>query len=470
MNGHAAGTWTRGAPARSLVTLLATAFLASMLVALPSEAAETPVTIAGLIARAAPGDTVVVPPGTYREQLVIEKLIVLAGEGRAVIDGGGRGDVVRILAGGVTLRGFTIQGSARDVVDEPAAVRVLADRATIEDNRVRDALYGIVTEDSRGHRILRNHVSSFLDFGPERRGHALYLWHSDDSVVEGNTVRGAKDGVFLGFASHNRVERNHVSETRYAIHYMYADHNAFIDNVFRDSVAGGAIMFSRDITFRGNEFAYNRSAASGYGLLFKDVDDVVMEDNRVHHNRLGITLEGAPLAPGATVTLRHNFVGFNDVAIEIATTTAVTFTDNTFTGNLEQVVTTGHGNGRNVWSRDGRGNYWDDYQGYDADRDGVGDIPFQYDGAFDDLARREEWVRAYAFTPARLALDLAARWFPAFRPAPSVVDPHPLVQPTMRLEAGAPGAGRALDVLALAVMAGLPLTWWRVSGRRAARW
>lgn len=464
------GAWTRGARGRAASTVLLSALLASLLLVRVSGAATPSGSIAELVARANPGDTVVVPPGVYREQLVVDRRVTLVGNGEAVIDGGGRGDVVRVVAADVTLRGFTIRGSGRDVVAEPAAIRILADRATVEDNRIQDTLYGIVMEDSEGHRILRNQISSMVEFGAERRGHALYLWHADRTVVEGNTVRGAKDGVFLGFASHNRVEHNHVSDVRYGIHYMYADHNEFVGNVFRDGVAGGAIMFSRDVTFRGNEFSYNRSAASGYGLLFKDVDDVLMEDNRVHHNRLGITLEGAPLAPGATVTLRRNLVSFNDVAIEVSTTTAATLTENTFTGNLQQVVTTGRGAGRNAWSQDGRGNYWDDYQGYDADGDGVGDIPFQYDGIFEELTRRDEWIRAYAFTPARMALDLAARWFPAFRPEPSVVDRHPLVRPPMRLETTSSPAGRVTATLTMALLLAVPLVGWRWSARGGARW
>ncbi len=453
------------------LALAAVAFLASVLVMRPAEAAAAGDSIGRMIARANAGDTIVVPAGTYREQLVIDKSITLVGEGQPVIDAGRRGDVVLVTADDVTVRGFTIQGSARDVFEEPAGIRIKGNRATIEANVVRDTLYGIVMEDSAGHRVLRNEVSSIPEFGPERRGHALYLWHTDGTTIEGNTVTGAKDGIFLGFANHNRVERNRVTGARYGIHYMYADHNVFIDNVFRESVAGAAIMFSRDITFRGNEFAYNYSAASGYGLLFKDVDDVVMTDNLVHHNRLGITLEGAPHTPGSTVTLRHNLIGFNDTAIELATTTGVTFTDNTFVGNLEQVTTTGGSvEHLNTWALNGRGNYWDEYQGYDADGDGVGDIPFHYDGVFDDLARRSQWVRAYSYTPARLALDMAARWFPAFRPAPAVVDAHPLMRPSMRLDAPEDGASRIAGLAGALVLAGVPLAWWRWGGRRAATW
>lgn len=467
MNRHAAVR--HGFALRAAVVL--SIFAASAIAIRPVESATTE-SITAMIARANPGDTVTVPAGTYREQLVISKPVILVGEGHPVIDAGRRGDVIFVAADDVTIRGFTLQGSARDVVDEPAAIRIRGNRATIEANVIRDALYGIVMEDSAGHRVLNNQVSSVMEFGPERRGHALYVWHTDGTTIQGNTVTGAKDGVFLGFANHNHVEGNRVSDARYGIHYMYADHNTFIDNVFRESVAGGAIMFSRDITFRGNEFAYNRSAASGYGLLFKDVDDVEMTDNLVHHNRLGITLEGAPHDPGSTVTLTHNLVGFNDVALELSTTTGVTFTDNTFVGNLEQVTTTGGSvEHRNTWALNGRGNYWDDYRGYDANGDGVGDIPFHYDGAFDDLTRRSEWVRTYSYTPARMALDLAARWFPAFRPAPSVVDPHPLIRPSLRLQVGESGGRRAIDLSAALLLVGLPLgAWWRIAGKRAAGW
>jgi len=186
-----------------------------------------------------------------------------------------------------------------------------------------------------------------------------------------------------------------------------------------------------------------------------------------------MTMEGAPHQPGSFVTLRRNLIGFNQVALELASTTGVTFTENTFVGNLEQVATTGGSiEHRNTWALDGRGNYWDDYEGYDANGDGVGDIAFRYEGAFDDLVRRNEAVRAYSFTPARAALDLAARWFPSFRPEPRVVDPAPLMSPTLRLgDATAEGSDRVLGLLAGAILLAVPLLGLRAirsSGRRLA--
>ncbi len=459
---------------RSAVYTLAIAAAISVIGALlmgvqPVGTASEP--IGELIRRAQPGDTVVVPPGTYREQIVIDKPLTLIGEGAPVIDGGRKGDVVVIAAENVTLRGFVVQASARDVSGEPAGIRVRGNGATIADNRVRDVLYGIVLEGSNDNRIVNNHVSSIEEFSAERRGHGLYLWYTNGNLLEGNTVENVKDGIFLGFATHTRAIGNHLSGMRYGMHYMYADHNEFERNVFRDSVAGASIMFSRDIRLRGNEFAYNQSAASGYGLLFKDVDDVEMVDNRIHHNRLGITMEGTPNRPDGFVTLRNNFIGFNQIAVELASTTRATFTQNSFVGNIEQVKASGGSLSHNTWALDGQGNYWDEYQGYDANSDGVGDIPYRYEDVFGELVRRNEAVRAYSYTPARAALDLAASWFPAFRPDPNVVDPSPLMSPLATLDADTTSRGRITGLAVALVLTGIPLlVMFAPSRRRGAKW
>ncbi len=436
-----------------------------------SAATEPSSSIASLLEQAEPGATVTVPAGVYHEQLVITRPVVLIGEGWPVIDGGGKGDVIRVKAPGVTIQGFEIRNSSTDVSDEPAGVRVSANNSVIRQNRISEVMYGIELQDSGGHLVQDNDIASIARFGPERRGHGVYLWHTTDNTIEGNRITTAKDGFFVGFSSRNLIEHNTVTSSRYGIHYMYAEDNEFNANLFDGNIAGGVLMYSTKINFTGNEFTGSRSPASGYALLFKDVDDVMVEGNLMHHNRLGIGMEGAPASPGKYVTLTGNLIAFNQVGIELTTTTAATFTNNSFMGNMEQVVARG-GNvpEHNTWSVDGRGNYWDTYDGYDAGNDGIGDIPFKYDGSFDALVQENQALKAYAYTPARTALDLAARWFPAFRPEPRLVDEHPLMSPPVTLPSHTGAETRLVAAGVALVLLIVPLFAMRRVSSRFGRW
>ena len=461
-------SWRNTGPAAGAVVLVLMTSI-TLITPTPAEAAVPHASIAASIEAARPGDTVQIPAGTYLEQVVIDKALVLDGGGRAIIDGGAQGDVVRITAEDVTLRGFIVRNSARTVSNEPAGIRITADRANIEGNQLEDVLYGIILDASDQHVVRNNRVSSIRELPAERRGHALYVYDSADSLLVGNVVDHAKDGVFLGFAVRTTVEHNEISNVRYGLHTMYSDDLTLRGNVVQDNVAGASLMYSRGVAVFNNEFTGSRSLASGYGLLFKDVDDVELAGNRIHNNRIGLIMDGAPRTPGHYVTLRGNLIAYNQVALQLFTTTGVTFVENSFVGNLQQVESRGGDlEHRNQWSLDGRGNYWDDYQGFDANGDGTGDIPYRYEGVYDDLVSHNEALRAYAHTPAQTALDLAARWFPVYRLEPSVVDPHPLVAPTIGLDIGRNGGVNipaALASLALIAGAGAVFLAGRSRGR-----
>lgn len=56
--------------------------------------------------------------------------------------------------------------------------------------------------------------------------------------------------------------------------------------------------------------------------------------------------------------------------------------DNQFEGNISQVVVAGGKTAnRNQW----QGNYWDDYQGFDRNLDGIGDTPYELYGYADRI-------------------------------------------------------------------------------------
>ncbi|MGD9934852.1 MAG: nitrous oxide reductase family maturation protein NosD [Dehalococcoidia bacterium] len=469
-------TWKNtGTASAAVVAVLATALVAIGGPVGPGAGYSTAVageSITEALARALPGDTVRIKGGVHHEQLVIDKPVVLIGEDSPVIDAGQTGDVVVIAAEGVTLRGFVIQGSGRGVSAEPAGIRVMAAGATIEDNVVRDVLYGIVLQETGSHTVRDNHVESVQEFSQERRGNAIYLHNSYDNTIESNTITDAKDGILLLFADRNLIRGNTVTHVRYGIHFMYASDNQMIDNVFSHNVNGGVLMYSNGTVFRNNEFSYNRSLASGYGIMFKDVDDVEISGNLIHHNRIGLALEGAPFTPGAFVKIDGNLVGYNQTAVGLFTTTDVTFRENTFVGNLQQIdAVAGNIGQKNRWSEDGRGNYWDDYQGYDADGDGVGDLPYRYAGAYDALVKKNEALRAYDYTPARMALDLAARWFPVYRPEARAVDAHPLMSPTMKLGRSSDGTSPLVAFAIVTALALVPLGGLMfVAGSARRRW
>jgi nitrous oxidase accessory protein len=115
---------------------------------------------------------------------------------------------------------------------------------------------------------------------------------------------------------------------------------------------------------------------------------------------------------------------------------------------------------QNEFAHQGRGNFWSNYSGYDADRDGVGDQPYAPSTLFENLIDREPKLRLMLFSPAHDAIDFIGRAMPATRAAPKFRDTSPLVAPIVM--AGAPddiGAGPLARVaLLLLAASGLLIT------------
>lgn len=417
-------------------------------------ATETP-SLQERIAAAAPGDTVIVDGGVFREQVVIDKPLTLVGRNWPLIDGGGQGDVVTIAADDVTVSGFVIRGTSHSVSLEPAAVKADgADRVTLRNNRILDAHFGIHMTDSAGSTIENNVLDTGREVPVERRGHGVYLWRVTGSVVHGNVVRHAADGIHLEFSEDNGIGANVVTGSRYALHFMYSNHNRVVGNRFEDNLAGAVIMFSHDVLLKDNELSGNRKGATGAGLLLKDVDNLFAEGNRLLRNKYGMTAEGTPQSVGATAIFQRNLFALNDTGIAVMSNAPITFVENAMIDNTVQVKALGgelasrvlstHGSGLPagtvpdrpaeppkgaVWTIDGRGNYWSDYRGYDANGDGVGDRPYEPQPPFAGRLERDDDLRVFQFTLAQQAIDVASDLFPLYEYRPVMTDEGPLMRP-----------------------------------------
>lgn len=410
--------------------------------------------IAHLIDLAAPGSTVRVPAGTYAGHLRVSKAVVLDGGGAAIIDGQGTGTVVELLAPGIEFRGFVVRGSGSGIDGEPAGIRAEAGPVIIENNRVEDALFGIDLRTSPGS-IVRDNAVVGKDFELGRRGDGIRLWWSPECVVESNDVRLVRDMVFW-YSSDLRISNNRVAQSRYGLHFMYSHDTTVSGNDLADNSVGVYLMYSNGIVVEGNDLSRNRGP-SGYGLGLKDCDDIAVRRNRILANRVGAYIDNSPLSFGAVGVLEDNLMAFNEIGMLITPNTkSNVVTGNGFVENEEQVSVHGRGTLEgNQFARDGRGNFWSDYPGFDLDGDHIGDLPYRAVSLFEDLLAREPNLRVLLHSPAQRAIELTARAIPQVQPEPKFTDPFPLMQPPSIGARGATQAGNGWLAPVLLAAAGV---------------
>lgn len=381
---------------------------------------------------ARPGTTLRIERGVHRGPVVIHgPLTVLADQG-AVIDGGGSGSVVTIQGDEVVFRGFTVRNSGRDVTEEAAGITATGNRHLIESNRVENVYFGIHIGAGSDSIVRQNTIVPGLSRG-ERPGHGINAWNLKGARFIGNRISEARDGIYLSFTDGVLVADNVITHCRYGLHSMYSQNARFERNESIANLLGAALMLSDRLELRGNRIQQHRSGAAAYGVLLKDIGDLIAEDNEIIGNRVGIYAESVPSTAAKHAVLVRNVVAGNEVGFALQSNVVFTATDNRIADNLTDVRSLGRQLSPEMkWSRDGRGNSWGQYRGFDADRDGVGDVPYRLDDAMDAMVRRNPLMQAFLYTPAHLALEAAARMFPLFRQAPVLVDDRPLMTSPLR--------------------------------------
>jgi len=396
-------------------------------------------TIAAGLAAAGPWDTVRVAAGVYHEHPRLDRPVVLVGEPGAVIDGDGRGIVIYVRAPAV-IRGLTIRNSGGDQSREHAGL--LAERAAglvVEHNRFENVLFGIYLKQSDSAVVRHNEIEG-KDLEVSLRGDGIRLWYSHEGVIEDNVVRRSRD-VVIWFCNGTAVRRNHVFDSRYGLHYMYSDRNRFEDNEFVRNHVGAFIMYSNDITFRGNLFADARGT-TGRGLGFKDADRITAVGNVMVKNAVGISIDNSPHSVGVTNEFRDNVVAYNDVGVALLPSVHDNvFRGNALVSNVRPVSVSGGGTAlANRWV----GNYWSEYAGFDRDGDGFGDTPFRFDRLSDDILAAHDGLQVLELGLAVAALNTLSRVLPLLQPEAVVVDSAPRVTappiPTGRTADGKPAA------------------------------
>ncbi|HEX7938844.1 MAG TPA: nitrous oxide reductase family maturation protein NosD, partial [Gemmatimonadaceae bacterium] len=249
-------------------------------------------------------------------------------------------------------------------------------------------------------------------------GNGIHLWTSRGITIANNHVSGQRDGIYFEFVHDTRIADN-VSQRniRYGLHFMYSDDCTYERNQFIHNGSGVAVMYTRRVTMVGNRFEDNWGPAA-YGLLLKEIGESRLIDNSFTHNTSGLLSDGADRLVAEGNTFRDN--GWA-VKLEASTMDAF-FTRNTFLGNSFDIATNSREHTTKI-----EGNYWDDYRGYDLNRDGIGDVPFHPVRLFSMVVEHHPPAMILMRSLFTNVLDAAERVLPALTPE-TLVDAKPLMR------------------------------------------
>ncbi|HFC53104.1 MAG TPA: nitrous oxide reductase family maturation protein NosD [Gammaproteobacteria bacterium] len=372
--------------------------------------------LSAAVQAAAPGDVISVERGYYRDNLVIDKPLVLRGLNRPTLSGGNRDDVIRIKAKDVVIEGFIIRDSGTDLTAQNAGIYVEpgADRAIIRNNDLTYNLFGTWIEGVDGVRVINNLITGKRDLRSADRGNGIQLYNTTNARIIDNNISFCRDAIYVDITYDAVFRGNRLHHLRYGTHYMNSHNNLWENNESYLNRGGLALMMVRNQVVRNNVAWGN----TDHGILLRTMQDSTLENNVVARNGKGFFIYDAEYN-----TVRNNLIINNRIGIHLwAGSIHNDVQGNDFIQNRNQV--------RYVAAHDEewRNNYWSNYVGWDRDADGFGDVPYEANDLVDRLIWKFPYMKLLMSSPAVQTLRMVARQFPLLR-SPSIVDPGPRMQP-----------------------------------------
>jgi len=180
-------------------------------------------------------------------------------------------------------------------------------------------------------------------------GDVIYISEKGKANISGFTIKkgGDNDAGISIHSNNNTITGNNISDNNYGIYSTHSQYNNFSQNTLLSNSDYGMYLYTtsdHNVIF-GNVFSANPCGLRIKGSKYNEVSRNLFTDNQ----------QGMYFCCGA----RLNIVFYN------------VFSNNSIWNGDDQV-------GSNQWDNEsiGKGNYWDDYNGTDADGDGIGDTPY----------------------------------------------------------------------------------------------
>ena len=400
----------------------------------PAQCREVPLDapLASWLKAAPSGSAFCLVAGRYLGPLLVPAGVTLWGPRDAIVRFVAAGTAaseyaIRLAGPGATVLGLTVDGMGGRFDRMDSGVSLVADDTRVEGVRILNANFGILSERARRVVISANVIHGLDADTLGMRGDGIRLWETYGSLVEGNSVSGSRD-VVVWYSSQNRLVRNYVTRSRYGTHIMFSEGNSVEDSVYVDNHVGLFIMYSWNVTVRGNVFAHGRGPG-GMGIGLKESGNITATDNQLLYNTLGAYSDSSPLQAAHTVVFERNTFRLCDTALAFHSSPArTTLVDNAFLDNHVQVRVEGGGVATEItWER----NRFDDYVGYDLDGDGFGDVPYKLRSLSSELEDSFPNLSFFRGSSTMALVDAASRVLPLLEPKVLVIDPKPRMRSSL---------------------------------------
>jgi parallel beta-helix repeat protein len=201
---------------------------------------------------ASPDDIIEVRGGTYLENVIADKVLVLRGSGNPVIDSNGNGSAVKLNENGIVLEGFALINANRSGIEIKSN-----DNITIRNNIIRNNLDGISIDSSFNSSIIGNTINNNTNIGLDLEDSALnaiahnIIYSNTDGIeLRGSNKNAIRDNLIInnttygvslenrllseagpgGFSDNNLLERNQIEGNKYGIYLAYSEGNEISEN------------------------------------------------------------------------------------------------------------------------------------------------------------------------------------------------------------------------------------------------
>ena len=348
---------------KTLIETLLMLLLSSPAFALPPMQLYVELTPAGGVLRP--------EPGRYSGPVVLSRPITIDGQGKVIIDAEGDGSVLTIEADNTVIRGVHLINSGDSFDKTDAGITLKADKTLIENNTIENTLFGINILGSNDN-IIRNNSITSKETSLSLRGDGIRMWYSHDNLIENNHFMKVRD-IYITNSLGNRLLNNRISHSRIGFELVFSHENEIIGNFIEHNTTGLVLIYSNDLLIKKNYISHLRSY-SGSALAFKETYGIKVLENKILHCAVGVNTN-APLSPENILTIKNNDFIYNDVALYFyGEKGGHLIYGNHFEANLLDVqASVPSASLYNDW----QDNHWDTYEGFDNNKDGVGDTPFE---------------------------------------------------------------------------------------------